>query len=304
MLAFDMRGRQLTMASPNGQSVTVEADGTPHTETNQRGRTITTTVAATNNEVTITYEGDRSNDYYVSFAPERNGRLRVTRRLYLENQNQTVTAVSVYDKTSNTADWNAVGYANNNSTPGGQSINSFIVPNNTQLVATLDTPLSTRSARDGDRFTMTVTTPGRYEGAVIEGTVSGERSGVVSGRANMSLNFNTIRLRGSSRTYNFAGIVDQVRNTNGDVLNVNNEGVVRDSNQTNKTVTRAGIGAVLGGIIGAIAGGGSGAAIGAAVGAGAGAGTVVLQGRDNLELMTGTEFRITATAPANVGQIR
>ena len=70
------------------------------------------------------------------------------------------------------------------------------------------------------------------------------------------------------------------------------------------TALTGGIGTVLGGIIGAIAGGGSGAAVGAAVGAGAGAGTVVLQGRDNLELMSGTEFSITATAPANVGQIR
>ena len=82
---------------------------------------------------------------------------------------------------------------------------------------------------------------------------------------------------------------------------VNNEGTVRDSNQTTKTVTRAGIGAALGAIIGAIAGGGQGAAIGAAVGAGAGAGTVVLQGRDNIELGQGSEFAITASAPASVG---
>ncbi|MBV9240819.1 MAG: hypothetical protein JO314_02325, partial [Acidobacteria bacterium] len=64
---------------------------------------------------------------------------------------------------------------------------------------------------------------------------------------------------------------------------------------------RAGVGAALGALIGAIAGGGQGAAIGAAVGASAGAGSIVLQGRDNLELATGTEFRITATAPARVG---
>jgi hypothetical protein len=303
MLAFDMRGRQITMAGPNGQTVTFDVDGQPQTETNQRGRSITTTVSATNNELTINYEGDRMNDYFVSFAPQRNGQLRVTRRIYLENQNQTVTATSVYDKTSRTADWSAVGSAGNNNFPGGQNNNAFIIPNNTQLIARLNTPLSTRSARVSSQFTMTVTSPSRYEGAVIEGTVSsGERSGVLTGRANMTLNFETIRLRGDNRTYNFAGLVEQVRDTDGDVLNVNNEGVVRDNNQTQKTVTRAGIGAVLGGIIGAIAGGGSGAAIGAAVGASAGAGSVVLQGRDNLDLNAGAEFTITATAPSYVGQ--
>jgi len=40
---------------------------------------------------------------------------------------------------------------------------------------------------------------------------------------------------------------------------------------------------------------GSGASVGAGVGAGAGAGSVVLQGRDNLELPSGTEFSLTAT---------
>ncbi len=179
-------------------------------------------------------------------------------------------------------------------------MNGFIVPNNTSMVATLDTPISTRTANDGDRFSMTVTSPSQYNGAVIEGNVVGQKSGVVSGRANLSLSFNTIRML-DGRTYTFAGIVDQVRNTNGDNVSVNNEGQVRDRSQTTQTVTRAGIGAILGAVIGAIAGGGSGAAIGAGVGPGAGAGTVILQGRDNLELSQGTQFSITATAPANVG---
>ena len=105
-------------------------------------------------------------------------------------------------------------------------------------------------------------------------------------------------------TYRFAVNIDSVRMANGDNVSVNNEGTVRDSNQTTKTVTRAGIGAALGALIGAIAGGGQGAAVGAAVGAGAGAGTVFIQGRDNIELTQGTEFTITASAPNNVGSTR
>jgi len=180
---------------------------------------------------------------------------------------------------------------------GGSTVNRFLIPNNTGVVATLDTPLSTKTAKGGDRFSMTVTSPSQYRGAIIEGNVVGEQSGVVSGRANMSLSFDSIRMGGQS--YRFAGIVDQVRLASGDVVNVNNEGTVRDDSQTNKTVTRAGIGAALGALIGAIAGGGKGAAIGAGVGAGAGAGTVILQGRDNLDLDTGSQFTITSTAPAN-----
>jgi dolichol kinase len=75
---------------------------------------------------------------------------------------------------------------------------------------------------------------------------------------------------------------------------------VRDGNQTTKTVTRSGIGAAIGAIIGAVAGGGSGAAIGAGIGAGVGAGSVILQGRDNLEIPMGSEFTIIATSSGDV----
>jgi hypothetical protein len=297
MLVIEKRGQQITMASSMAQQVSFNADGVSRTETNPNGRSVQVRASATTRDLTIDYEGDRINDYFVSFTPMNNGQLRVTRRLYLENRNETITVNSIYDKTDQIARWDGIKYQNNYPNTTG-TYNDFIVANNTRIIATLDTPLSTRTFRDGDRFSMTVTSPGQYQGAVIEGRVNGSKSGVVSGRANLSMDFDTIRLRNGS-TYRFAGIVDQVREPDGDMVSVNNEGTIRDSNQTTKTVTRAGIGAVLGAIIGAIAGGGEGAAIGAGVGAGAGAGSVILQGRDNLELPSGTQFTLTATAPYN-----
>jgi hypothetical protein len=192
---------------------------------------------------------------------------------------------------------------NNNQTVGGNTgnINDFVIPNNTKITAVLRTPISTKISQNGDRFQMEVISPSQYDGAIIEGRVAKtERSGRVSGRANISLEFDTIRLR-NGQSYRFAGIADSVRLANGDNVSVNNEGTVRDGSQTTKTVTRAGIGAALGALIGAIAGGGQGAAIGAGIGAGAGAGTVILQGRDDIELGDGTEFMITASAPNTVG---
>jgi hypothetical protein len=306
MLVIEKRGQQITMASSMSQQISFSADGVSRSETNPNGRTVQTRVTATNNDLTINYEGDRMNDFYVSFMPMNNGQLRVSRRVYLENRNETVTVNSVYDKTDQIARWDNITYRNNDTysnntnypTTNGNVNNEFIIANNTRIIASLDTPLSTRTFRDGDRFSMTVTSPAQYQGAVIEGRVNGSKSGVVSGRANLSMDFDTIRLRNGS-TYRFSGIVDTVREPDGDMVSVNNEGTIRDSNQTTKTATRAGIGAALGAIIGAIAGGGSGAAIGAGVGAGAGAGSVILQGRDNLELPNGTEFTVTATAPYN-----
>ncbi len=92
--------------------------------------------------------------------------------------------------------------------------------------------------------------------------------------------------------------VKQVRQSNGNTVKLNHEGTIRNSSQTTKTVTRAGIGAILETIIGAVVNGGQGAAIGAGIGAGAG--SVVLQGRDKLKLPSGSEFTTTAAAPSDV----
>lgn len=300
-LAIEKRGRSFTVASNLSEPVTLQTDNVAKTETTPRGRTIRTTAAATGNAVTITTEGDRANDFYLSFEPEGNDRLRVTKRLYLENQNRTISVTSVYDKNSGVAQWPTVDRQPNQNGNYNTGSNDFYIPNGVQLTAVLQNRISTKASQIGDRFTMEVTSPNQYRGAVIEGKLAEvESSGRVSGRANIALEFDTLRMNG--RTYTFAGIIDSARAANGDTVNLSNEGAVRDSNQTKKTVTRAGIGAALGALIGAVAGGGSGAAIGAGIGAGAGAGTVLIQGRDNLELEQGSTFTITSSAPQNVGR--
>ena len=304
-LAIEKRGNQVTVASNTAPQVSFNADGTARTETTGNGRTIKVTANTNYDGVSLNYEGDRINDFYVNFTPMSNGQLRVIRRVYLENRNDTVTVASVYDKTDNVAQFSGInnqntGYNQNSGQNSGATSTDFVIPNNTRLSAVLRTAISTKTSRDGDQFTMEVTSPSEFNGATIEGRVATtQRSGAVTGRANMSLEFDTIRLR-DGRTYRFAGIVDDVTSVNGEKVAVNNEGTVRDNNQTTKTVTRAGIGAALGALIGAIAGGGSGAAVGAAVGAGAGAGTVILQGRGDVELAQGTQFMITASAPSGV----
>ena len=174
---------------------------------------------------------------------------------------------------------------------------AFSVPDGTQFVAVLNNNLSTAESQEGDPFTMTVRAPGQYEGAIIEGNVSRiDRSGPFSGRAQMTLDFWQIRLR-DGRTAAVAGFIENVRSIDGEDVRVDTEGVTtveeKDS-RTNRTAQRTAIGAAVGAIIGAIAGGGKGAAIGATIGAGVGAGSVYVQGRDDLELRSGTELTIRA----------
>ena len=208
-----------------------------------------------------------------------------------------MTVQSFYRKSSDEAQWDVYSTTQGAPSQTDSAAGDVGVPDGTRLVATLDNALSTRNAHAEDRFTITTRSPSQYEGAVIEGTVASvNASGRLSGRADMALNFESIRMR-NGRTYQFAGVIESVRTANGETISVDSEGTVEENSQTEKTVQRGAIGAAVGAIIGAITGGGKGAAIGAAIGAGGGAGTVIVQGRDQLDLPRGTELTITSDLP-------
>ena len=299
MLAIDRRGNSVTIASTRAPQINFVADGREQVESTPQGRQVRVRAQLSGDTLTITRTGERANDFTVSFDPTGGRELLVTRTLYSDRLTQPVTVRSYYDRTSDVAELNI--YDTNRESPstsvGDVATGSFVIPDGTEVVAVLNNDLNTQNVREGERFTMTVRSPGQYDGATIEGSVvSVNRGGRITGRSEMTLDFDTIRLR-DGRSYRFAGLLESVRTPNGDVVRVDNEGAVRDSDQTNKTVTRTAIGTAVGALIGAIAGGGKGAAIGAVIGAGAGAGSVYVQGPNDLELNAGTEVTVRATGP-------
>lgn len=313
MIAIEQRGRHFEIATSRGRQISFDATGVARTETSVSGRQVRVNALLNRDQLAVSSTGDRGRDYHVTFDAINGGQyLRVTRRIYTDRLSQPVTVTSIYDKTSDVAqmdiyrggsgfrDNNNRGYSN--STPGVRDSynyrDTFIVPRGTQVVAVLNQDLSTRNVREGDRISLIVRAPRQYENAVIEGAITNvERSGRVSGRAEMGFDFDRIRMP-NGETYPFAGYVENIRTPNGEDIRVDNEGSIRDDDsQTERTVTRTGIGAAVGALIGAIAGGGKGAAIGAAIGAGTGAGSVFVQGRDDLDLRNGTEFTIHAVRP-------
>ena len=295
-IAIELRGRRVTMASSRAPQISFEADGSERVEQTQDGRNIRARATITGDQLIVSSNGDRLTDFTVTFDPIDNGRrLSVTRRVYVSGLTRPVVVQSTYDKTSDVArfDIQGGGYDSNVPTTTGD----FIIPNGETLIVGLNDDLSTKDTREGQTFTATVRQPSQYEGATIEGRVTHlQRGGRITGRSELTLTFDNIRMR-DGRTYRFAGILESVRMQNGDVVKVDNEGAVKDDNQTTKTVQRAAIGTAVGAIIGAIAGGGKGAAIGAIIGAGGGAGSVYIQGRDDLDLTRGTELTIRASGP-------
>ncbi|MBO0723549.1 MAG: hypothetical protein J2P41_22180 [Blastocatellia bacterium] len=304
-IAIDQRGRRFTIVSTRAPKVSFNADGRTRSETTERGRNIKIYASLNQDNLTVSRTGSQGSDYKVTFDPVEGGqRLRITRSIFAEHFPHPIIVTSVYEKASDIAQLNL--YAGDSEprrsdrSDRPESSDRFIVKNDTRMTAVLTTPLSTREDSATNRFSLEVRSPDEYRGAIIDGIVSHiESSGRVSGRAELTLNFDRIRLRDGS-TSDFRGDIERVRTPDGKEIKLENEGTIKEGgSQTTRTATRSGIGAALGAIIGAVAGGGSGAAIGAAVGAGAGAGTVLIQGRDNLDLPSGTEITLRASAPRN-----
>jgi hypothetical protein len=303
-LAIEQNGRRITMVSSSAPQVIFDADGRSRTETNANGRSVRTTASLSGSVLTVRTQGDRSSDYQVIFEPVESGRsLQVTRRMHNQRLTQPIQTRSFYTRVSNVAQLDET-YSSDpviSASRRSRQSGDHGVPADVTLTATLNESLNTKTAQDRDRFTVTVRSPSQYEGAVIDGYLTRvERSGRATGSPEIGFEFETIRLR-NGQTYDFSGYIDQVRTPTGDKVTVDNEGSVKEkSGQTQRTAVRSGIGAAIGAIIGGISGGGKGAAIGAAVGAGAGAGSVILQGRDDLQLDSGTEFTIRTTSASQI----
>jgi hypothetical protein len=302
LLAIDRNGNSVTIASSRAPQTTFTANAGESREQLPNGAYSRVISTIQGDRLVVRSSGNRETDFTVTFDPIEGGRrLRVTREIWNDRLGvNPIVVQNIYERTSDVAEWNVYNGTNAGYSQSGtisSAAGDFVVPDGQMLTARLETDLSTRTVQTGDRFTMTVTSPAQFEGSVIEGHVaSASRSGRVTGRSDMSLNIDTIRHQG--RTYQFAGFIDSIRAQGGSTVQVDNEGTVRDDDSRGtQTAQRAAIGTAVGAIIGAIAGGGKGAAIGAVIGAGAGADSVYVQGREDLELMSGSEVTIRASAP-------
>jgi hypothetical protein len=298
MLSIERRGTTMTIASSLAPKSTFEADGRERQEQLPNGRSTKVIATLSGEQLVVSSNGYKENDFNVTFdATENDNSLRVRRQIYSDRLTQPVVVDSVYTRTAEVAEWNV--YNISPSVLGNASANrgELIVRDGETVVAILNNNLTTKLSQRGDLFTMTVRDPSQLQGAVIEGTVGNvDQGGRLSGRSEMSLTFETIRLP-NGQTYRFAGILESVRTLNGDAIKVDNEGGAQGANRTTQTIQRAGIATAVGAVVGAIAGGGKGAAIGGIIGGAAGAGSVFILGKDNLELPSGTELKIRSSGP-------
>lgn len=167
------------------------------------------------------------------------------------------------------------------------------VPAGTNLKVRLNDTLSSKESRVGDKFTVTVIDPVKYNEATLSGHISSiEKSGKIKGRTSMNLDFDRISMP-DGRSGTLHGYVSRVYGEGAG--QADNEGGVQSGSRSKQAIKRGGIGAAAGAIIGGIAGGGKGAAIGLLIGGAGGAGSLAVQGSKELKLENGTELLVTVT---------
>jgi hypothetical protein len=288
----DRNGRTFTVCSSSGPRASFDVDGRSWNEAGPRGQVTVTHVEFVNDRLSVWTSGNRDTDFLVTFqSVDRGGGLFVTRRFDSDDLRQPVTIQSYYRRVADEAQWDLYE-RDRDRRPEPEP---FAVSGGTRIVAVLDTSLSTRTSRNGERFSMTVQGPGEYQGARIDGVVARVTPYARGRNADMRIDFDTIHLR-NGRTADFDARLDTVRTPGGVTYRVDASGGVPDPDQTKDTIQKGAIGAALGAVIGAIAGGGKGAAIGAVVG---GAGGVILaQDRDEyLDLPPGTQVTLVVRSP-------
>jgi hypothetical protein len=172
----------------------------------------------------------------------------------------------------------------------------YTVAANQIIRVRLDSELTSRTARIGDRFSATVTEPVYGENGIIVVPVGSKVWGRVTSvmRAqrrkpgNIAVSFYQVSLPNQARHV----INGSLTTLQADQVNADNESTVRGRNNQKRDAVFIGGGAATGALIGAIAGGGKGAAIGAIVGGALGTGARVYEKEQEADVKSGTEFGV------------
>ncbi len=150
---------------------------------------------------------------------------------------------------------------------------------NTVLLVELTNRLSTDVSQRGDRFEARVIEPREFEGAIVGGRLTNvQRAGKATGRAQLQLDFDQIRMPGSGNWEQFSAQVVEVVPVGGEGNGeeVDPEGGVRGKSTTKEDAIKVG----------------GAAGIGAIIGGAAGTGAVMSQRGEDIRFEPGQQLRI------------
>ncbi|MGH9755573.1 MAG: hypothetical protein ACREA2_22560 [Blastocatellia bacterium] len=211
----------------------------------------------------------------------------------LTSASPTPDAASNASANPGAAPANAAGAPN---APAGANVAApaprvFTIRAGTSITISTANDLSTKTNKDGDRFTASLARPivdGDWviakRGASVDGViVNSDPGGRVKGRASMTVKLSRLQL------------------ADGRTVDLSTSSYTKEAKGTKKKdALKIGVGAGVGAAIGAIAGGGKGAAIGAGAGGGAGTGYVLATRGDPAVIPSESQLTFRLQAPITV----
>lgn len=220
----------------------------------------------------------------------------------LVNMNQNMSGVASANTNTYQQPTQNNYYDNNNNNTNAIVGRVLVVPDNTEVVATIDKPLHTDVARIGDQVVVTVKNPvlsnasqvAIPSGSKLIGKVSMlEDAGRAGKSAKLAIDFNELIMPNGER----AQIQAQIATEDGDGILKGESTKARVLKAAGRTAVGAGLGAALGTAMGPLSGGsvGRGAIYGTAIGAGAGAVSAGIDKGEEVVLPTGAELDIRFT---------
>ena len=192
----------------------------------------------------------------------------------------------------------------------GQATQTYTIPDGTRIQVRLETTLSSRTNRQGDRFTAKVTeavlVAGKEvipAGTTIEGRVAEVKSaGRVKGRSEMNLSYERLIFpNGVSETI-VASQADLDPTQKEEVER--KEGAIKGESSRKRDAAEVGGGAAAGAGIGAIAGGAKGSAIGAGVGGLIGLADSMRRKGKEIEIPAGTRMIVRLDRPLTIASTK
>ncbi|MDQ3134561.1 MAG: hypothetical protein M3Q76_07115 [Acidobacteriota bacterium] len=179
--------------------------------------------------------------------------------------------------------------------PSPASPRYYTINSDETIRVRMDSSLSSKTARIGDRFSTTVTDPVYANGvevipagSKVWGRVSAVKRAGGRSPGTLSVGFNSVELPNRARHT----INGSLTSLEADDVNSDSESTVGGRSNRKRDAVFIGGGAATGAIIGAIAGGGKGAGIGAILGGGLGTVGRVFEKEKEAEVKSGTEFGV------------
>jgi hypothetical protein len=177
-----------------------------------------------------------------------------------------------------------------------------VVPKGTVIPVELLNRLNTKTVKEGDFVSARTTFPVAIDnqivipvGTTVQGRIQqAERPGRVSGKASLTLSFQTMILPGGVKLPIYASLGGSDEGTR------EGEATIRGDSSKGRDAGNVAKAGAVGGVLGGVLGGGKGAAIGGGASAGAALAGVLLTRGEDLDLPKGTVIEIVLDEPVEI----